>query len=255
MVLYAPALMTRFRPLLQSPLRFCSYVVVVTASFVACGPDKPPADASTQDEKATHDDYDPTQGIEMTAEVGALPEEETVAAFRNSFPAIQDCFIQGSERIEFLGGDISFEVEVDASGQARVFAKQTTIGDRKTESCMLDVLRGAAWPLPVGGHIGTAENGFGFEMTGDVRPPVMWDSSEVSDVLNQNASALNECKSGTHGTFTATVYVDANGSALGAGISPPNQEGEASSDCLVGVLVGATYPSPGSWPAKVTFSL
>jgi hypothetical protein len=120
---------------------------------------------------------------------------------------------------------------------------------------MIGVLRKASWPLPVGGRIGTAENGFGFEMTGDVRPPVDWDSGEISEVLNQNAGAFEQCKSGTGGSFTATVYVDADGSALGAGVSAPSKEGERASDCLVDVLVGATYPSPGSWPAKVTFTL
>lgn len=191
----------------------------------------------------------------MSAEIGALPEEETVAAFHEAWPAIQDCFVRGSRRIEFLGGDIAFAVEVDASGSASVFAKQTTIGDRTTESCMIDVLRKAAWPLPVGGRVGLAENGFGFEMTGDVRPPVIWDPEQVSEVLNVNATALEECKHGARGSFTATVYVDADGTAMGVGVSPPNQDAERSSDCIVDVLVSATYPSPGSWPAKVTFSL
>jgi hypothetical protein len=51
------------------------------------------------------------------------------------------------------------------------------------------------------------------------------------------------------------VYIDNDGSALSAGVSPPNKEAEAQSDCIVDVLSGAAYPSPGSWPAKVTFNL
>jgi hypothetical protein len=184
-----------------------------------------------------------------------LPEEDTVNAFRDSFPAIRDCFARGAERIEFLGGDIAFSVEVDSGGAASIFAKETTLGDRSTETCMIGALQKAPWPLPVGGKVGTAENGFGFEMTGDVRPPVPWDSGEVSDVLNENADALEQCKSGTRGSFTATVYVDRDGRAMSAGISPPDKDGERQVDCLIDVLVGATYPSPGSWPAKVTFSL
>lgn len=232
---------------------FSLFVIALTAA-AACGPEKPAEDPSSQTDERDSD-YDSTAEIEMSAEVGALPEEETVAAFKDAFPAIQDCFMRGAERIEFLGGDIAFAVEVDSAGDAAVFAKQTNIGDRTTERCMIDVLRKAPWPLPVGGKVGQAENGFGFEMTGDVRPPVDWDSEQIGEVLNQNADALDQCKNGARGSFTATVYVDADGKALGAGISPPNKDGERASDCLVDVLVDATYPSPGSWPAKVTFSL
>lgn len=221
----------------------------------ACGPEQPAEDPSSGQEQSKKDDYDPTADMEVMAEVGALPEEETVAAFKDSFPAIQECFVNGAKRIEFLGGDIAFSVEVDRMGNATVFAKETTIGDRTTESCMIDALKGAPWPRPVGGNVGTAENGFGFEMTGDVRPPVPWDEGEVADVLNENAEALESCKDGGRGSYTATVYVDRDGKAIGAGISPPDKDGERRVDCLVDVLEAATYPSPGSWPAKVTFRI
>lgn len=229
--------------------------LLLAPSATSCGPDKPPEDAST-DRDAKSDDYDPTKNIEMMAEVGALPEEEAVAAFKDSFPAIQDCFIEGARRIEFLGGDISFTVEVNHEGEAEyVYASQTTLGDRATETCMIRALKRAAWPVPVGGRVGVAENGFGFSMTGDVRPPVAWDAEQVEATLSKNATAVAECKRGTSGSFTATVYIDDDGSALSAGVSPPNKEAEAQSDCIVDVLSSASFPSPGSWPAKVTFNL
>lgn len=248
-----------FRAPLLSPSHL-SYIALPLAcaaalTCAACGPDQPPAEPSQEQGARSRDDYDPTADMEVMAEVGALPEEETVNAFKDSFPALQDCFTRGAKRIEFLGGDIAFSVEVDRMGNASVFAKETTIGDRATETCMINALKDAPWPRPVGGNIGTAENGFGFEMTGDVRPPVPWDEAEVADVLNENAEALSECKGGGRGSFTATVYVDRNGKALGAGVSPPDKDGERHADCIVDVLEAATYPSPGSWPAKVTFRL
>jgi hypothetical protein len=231
------------------------YIALPLVWSLGCGPDKPPDEPTQGEEQGSRGDYDSTADIEVMADVGALPEEETVNAFKNAFPAIQDCFVRGAERIEFLGGEIAFAVEVDRMGSVSIFAKETTIGDRTTETCMIEALKSASWPRPVGGRVGTAENGFGFEMTGDVRPPVPWDEAEISDVLNENSSALEECKAGSRGSFTATVYVDRDGKALGAGISPPSQEAERRVDCIVDVLQAATYPSPGSWPAKVTFQL
>jgi hypothetical protein len=42
---------------------------------------------------------------------------------------------------------------------------------------------------------------------------------------------------------------------LSASVTPPNEDGEDAVDCLVSTLKGASFPSPGSWPAKITFAL
>lgn len=250
--------MTRFdsRPLRTPRSALVLAVLVLPLFATGCGPDKPAEEPDADTDADTREDYDPTAHISATAEVGALPEEETVNAFKDSFPAIQECFIRGAQRIEFIGGEISFFIQVNSQGEAEyVYAKETTIGDRRTEKCMIDALRGASWPAPVGGLVGVAENSFGFEMTGDVRPPVYWDAEEVSEALSEHAASIAECKRGGYGTFSATVYVDSDGTAMGVGISAPDKESEVNSDCLVSVLEEITYPSPGSWPAKVTFRI
>jgi hypothetical protein len=38
-------------------------------------------------------------------------------------------------------------------------------------------------------------------------------------------------------------------------MAPPDEQGEDAVDCIVDVLKQAKFPSPGSWPAKVTFTL
>lgn len=191
----------------------------------------------------------------MSAEIGALPPEATTAAFEQSLREIQDCFFKGSRRIEFLSGSITFKVVVGQDGTAEhAFAPQSTLGDRQTETCMFDALKASSWPEPVGGPIGIAESSFEFEMSGDVRPPVMWDSGEVADVLEEHADALAECRT-AGARSTATIYVGTDGKALAAGISAPDQDAESASECLVSVLLEAQYPEPGSWPAKVSFAL
>lgn len=190
------------------------------------------------------------------AEIGAMPEEETVAAFQGALEPIQQCFIDGARRVEFLGGQIALQVRVGKGGRVEaVFAERSTLGDRTTEQCMFKALEQASWPAPVGGLVGIAQNSFEFEMTGDVRPPVALDSFDADQALSGQRAALHECKGSASGSFLATVYIDTDGSPLAAGISVPNAEGESKSDCLVGVLKQAKYPAPGSWPGKATFSL
>lgn len=202
------------------------------------------------------DEEDSAHEIGAMAEIGALPEEETVAAFSNSLGSIQDCFTKGAQRIEFLGGAISFHVVVGRQGNVEnIYASQSTLGDRETERCMFGVLRGADWPKPVGGLIGVAQNGFEFDMSGDVRPPVEIDDFDADAVLADLRSEIRGCKHGSSEPFTATVYIDTNGAPISAGIAAPDKTAESASDCLVDVLKGAKFPSPGSWPAKVTFAL
>jgi hypothetical protein len=201
-------------------------------------------------------DADPTREIGASAEIGAMPEEQSVYAFKESFNGIQKCFMAGSRRIEFLGGQISLQVWVNDRGQAQiVFADQSTLGDRETERCMFDTLKGADWPKPVGGPIAMAQNSFEFEMSDEVRAPVDWDEDQIRGALAENRGRINACKDGARDPFLATVYVDTNGSAMSVGIAAPDRQQEAHSDCLVDLLSGLKYPTPGSWPAKVSFHL
>ena len=66
---------------------------------------------------------------------------------------------------------------------------------------------------------------------------------------------LRSCKNGRRGEFRATAYVAADGSVLTASVTSPDEQGEQDVDCLVEVVEQTTFPSPGSWPAKVSFPL
>jgi hypothetical protein len=236
----------------SSSFPYLPYAVALTLSACASNQNTTPKDASSEKESA----HDGTSHIGATAEVGALPEEQSVYAFKESFDGIRECFTRGASRIEFLGGAISVQVWVDATGKVQnVFAPESTLGDRQTERCMFDAVRGASWPGSVGGPIAMAQNSFEFEMTPDVRPPVDWSEQQVEPALQENQSRIAECKDGSRDKFLATVYVDTDGTALAVGMAAPDREQEVHSDCLVDVLAQARYPTPGSWPAKVTFAL
>jgi hypothetical protein len=230
-------------------------ILSVSLSLAACGGStetaKHPATDRSRSERA-----DSTAAIGATAEIGAMPEEETQYALKESFDGIRKCFMDGSRRIEFLGGEIAVNVTIGSAGTvAEVFAERSTLGDRRTEKCMFEALRQVSWPKPVGGPIGIAQGAFDFEMPGDVRPPVTWDADQVSDAVAREADKISACKQKPSSHYQATVYVDADGKPLAAGISAPSREAEGASDCLIDVLMSVSFPDPGSWPAKVSFPI
>lgn len=231
-----------------------SCIVSFALLVAACGGSQPPPQVAESEPEPEQQAEDLSQ-VEMTAEVGALPVKQTEYAFKEAFGGIQDCFAKGAQRLDLIGGDFAVKVIVNKQGQVdHVFAERSTLGHDETERCMFDALRGAPWPGAKGGPYGIAQSSFSFDMTGDVRPPVMWDSFEIQSVLDEHSAALSECKADARGVI-ATLYVDTEGKALSVGVSGEDEAVESARDCLIEVFTSATYPSPGSWPAKVSVRL
>jgi len=193
--------------------------------------------------------------LTMSSEIGGLNEEKVNSAFEKSLSGLERCLQQGSSRVEFLGGSVSFFVKIDTSGKVDgAYLEKSTLGDRDTEKCMLDALRARKWPKPVGGEHGLARKSFDFDPPNDVRAPADYDEEHLNKGLGKISDKLASCK-GSKGSYEATMYVATDGSVLSASVTPPNEDGENSVDCLVSTLKSASFPSPGSWPAKVTFTL
>lgn len=241
--------MTRvFRSVLEATL------VSTAALCIACGADKPPPKAPAPPPRQAEAPH--RQQAQVSAEIGALDEDAVTKTFASSMKGLQRCLDHGAGKVQYLGGSVSFSIKVDQDGRlsdARL--DRSTLGDRDTEKCMLDVLRSKVWPKPVGGMHGLASKSFQFDPPNDVRPPTEWSSDRVDKTLEDLASKISTCKGSASGSFGATLYVDTDGHALSVGVTPPDSQGEAAVDCLVGVLKEAKYPSPGSWPAKVSFTL
>lgn len=194
--------------------------------------------------------------MSASADIGALDEGRVTQTFRGAQGALQKCVTAGAARNELEGGDIAFLVKIGSGGRVvHAHAEKSTLGDRETEKCMLQVLKKRSWPEPEGGDVGLARNSFGFDMPNDARPPTPWEASRVDETVATLSGKIASCKQHTHGDLTATVYVDPDGAALSVGIAASDDSGEDAADCLVSVLKDAKYPSPGSWPAKVSFPL
>ncbi len=242
----------------QQAARFAGGVratAVALALLLGCGGSETPAKhANVQSGRPQQ--QDDLHGVRAMAEIGGLNEEKVEAVFKTSLSGLESCLNRGSQRIEFLAGAVSFFIKVGSDGKVEhAHLERSSLGDRETERCMLDSLRAKRWPKPVGGEHGLARKSFDFDAPADVRPPLEWDEEHVKKALKKLKDKIAECKSGNGGAFEATSYVSTEGSVLAVGVTPPDESGEASVDCLVETLRTASFPSPGSWPAKVTFAL
>jgi hypothetical protein len=228
-------------------------LLVLSLLPLACGGGSTPSAKVADD--APEVENDRRSGVSASSEIGGLNEEEVDAAFSSSVSGLQGCLDKGARRVEFLGGSVSFFLKIDTSGRVdHAHLERSTLGDRMTEKCMLDALRRKDWPKPVGGDHGLARKSFDFDPPNDVRAPADWSQEDAADGLKEVSEELTKCKDGK-GSFQATLYVGTEGNVLAAGVTPPDETGEGSVDCLVSVLEAAKFPSPGSWPAKVTLDL
>jgi hypothetical protein len=239
----------------MSRLRFgFAPLTLAAVLLVACGgSSEPPPKSANIDSSGPEAEE---QGIRATSEIGGLNEEAVDRTFSSSVSTLERCLRHGAERVEFLGGTVSFYLKIDTRGRVdHAHLEHSTLGDRETERCMLDALRGKTWPRPVGGEHGLARKSFSFDPPNDVREPTFWEKSDAAPGLQKVFGEVSRCKDGRHGDYEATLYVGTDGRVLAAGVAPPDEDGDAAVDCLVSVLESASFPSPGSWPAKVTLTL
>lgn len=223
----------------------------------ACGGSTPPpvTAASNDDtsQQAAHDGAMP----QVQQELGSIDPNAVERTFEKYQNRIQGCFKSGQQRIEYLDGDVSVFLRIGQDGAVRYgYFEDSTVGDRQTEKCILDLLASASWPKPQGGEAEVRKS-FGFD-AGDVRPPTDWSPDKLAAALGKAQKRIDDCKGGVSGTFKGAAYIQPDGKkgkVQAVGLAAPSKEGADKIDCLVGVVQGLEVPSPGSYAAKVTLGL
>jgi hypothetical protein len=225
---------------------------------VSCGGSSPPPVATKSEAPTKAAPAKPKQQMAMGGQLGSLDEGKVNATFATLVPRFGECLSQGASRVEFIGGHVKFALRIALDGTAKwAYLAESTLGDRDTERCMLSIAKSARWPQPQEGE-GQAQRAFDFDPSPDVRDAVPWGADRIAKSLAGARGKLGHCATSNRapGKYHATVYVHTNGSALSAGVAPPDERGEAAAvDCMVDVLKGLKFPSPGSWPAKVMFDV
>jgi hypothetical protein len=223
------------------------------ALLAGCGGSEPPPRAP---EAASPEAARPARpALHMKSELGSIDPGAVKQAFHGLDDKFSECQKRGVDRVELIAGNVKFFVRIGEDGSARwAYLEESEIGDRGTERCLVDVVMGARWPKPDGGD---AEARYGMELPlQSTRPPTDWPSDKVAAALGRHGEAIDKCKAGAGASFHATMYVGPGGKVLSAGVVAAAKDSDDQEDCLAQLLEKMRgLPSPGSWPAKVSFGL
>ncbi len=252
-------------------------IIVLTAlSLAACGGSTPPP----KTEEPVQQSQKPTGPVPVVQqELGSIDERAVMQTFNKLQGQLGKCQAQGRDRVEYLSGDVKVFLRIDANGKVRYgYFEESSLGDRATEKCMLDVFTAAQWPKPIGGEA-EVRNGFGFDPGGE-RQPAAWGPEKVMVAIDDAKDVKKElakCKA-TGVKITAYVVHDEGddkdehpakkkgpapkkdekkhgGKFTAIGVSAPNKDAAEKVDCVLDALKDLKLPSPGSYAAKVSFTL
>jgi hypothetical protein len=186
----------------------------------------------------------------MESEIGGLNEEAMDRAFASL--EVQRCLTEGSSRLSAIGGAFTLRLRIDREGGARwAYLSESTLGDRATEKCVIDLARGRSWPRPLGGE-GLAEKAFAIDAP--TAPVMLEEKRVVADVARARAAA-STCRHGVSGSFFATVHVRPDGRVSAAGVAPPSERGEDVADCVVDAIRKLRFRPSAQRAAKVSFEI
>lgn len=258
----------------------------------ACGSSPPPKVEDPVQDSARAQRSGPK--LQMSQELGSIDQKKVEQMFASLTQGpVETCHKQGRDRVEYLTGDLKVFLRVDGNGKVRYgFFEDSTVGDRDTEKCVFNVFQNASWPKPEGGEAEVRYT-FGWGPGGE-REPASWTSDRVIAALAEHKDVkkdVDRCKANVKGDFHVTAYVEPaetssfapwssepaakakpkapapppkhakkgdkepGGRFKAIGIAPPNKEAADKVDCIVDALKPLALPSPGSYAAKVTFSL
>lgn len=195
---------------------------------------------------------------EITGLLGTLSQGSIQRGIEPRMRRFFECFTDRYGEIDVLGGRFEMSFRVRRDGSVRwVFPATSTIGDRDTERCLLNVASTIRFDRPFGGE---AEFTYPLELEPpeDVRPPVDWDAQKVARaVAKQKKDVLNQCRptGKRREAFFITLYVAPGGTILAAGGAVADPELAEQVDCVIDAVRAWQMPDPGSYPAKVSFRL
>jgi hypothetical protein len=231
--------------------RFHVAALLLLPLLAACGGSEPPP---KEPDTARQETHAVKPALKTRSELGSVDPNAVQAAFHRLEDKFVACQSKGLERVEVLSGNVKFFLRIGEDGTAKwaYLEEGTDVGDRETERCLVDVVMGAQWPKPDGGD---AEARYSIELPAQGRPASDWSPDRIAAALGKHGDAIDRCKGGASG-FHGTMYVGPGGRVLTAGVVASRKDGDDASECLVKVLEKMKgLPSPGSWPAKVSFGL
>jgi hypothetical protein len=243
---------------LRLGMRIANPVCVASSAvllLLACGGEPEPV-AEPQPEPSSGDEaVEANDGVGVTGLMGTIPASRIQLVLEAKLPTFQRCFMNGMEQVEFLGGHIKFYFRVGPEGRVEwVDPRGSSIGHRATEQCLLEEAARTRFPSPKGGDAAEFVWGFELDAAGGVRAPVAWDAERAASAVTAGTESLVACGVDGH-RYAITAYVAKGGAVMGAGAAADSHEAAASIDCILEAVAGWKFADPGSYPAKVSFTL
>ena len=233
-------------------LRRTAWALALASALAGCGSSSEPEQQAPAQQSSGAEMRAPHESMQVTGLMGTISTHKIEMALEPKLPKFAQCFARAAQRVEQIAGGMKFYFRVGLDGRVEwVYPRESNVGDRATEQCLLEVARGTRFPEPQGG--GAAEVTWSFEIDGsdDVRAPLAWEADKVSNAVAQNRDAVTSCG---EGAFSITTYIAPGGQVLAAGAATDSQDAAGRIDCVVEAVKSWSMPDPGSYPAKVTFS-
>ncbi len=195
--------------------------------------------------------------LRVVSELGQIDEKATDALFRRLEGDIVACHRTGLRDVESLSGDVRVFVRIGRTGKARYsYVEQSTLGDRKTEKCIVGLMMAADWPTPEDGEVELRKS-FSVDAPSDAATPQIWGDERLAAVTRQLGEA-SKCKRGEAAQYGVTAYIVPHGDtgrAKTVGVAAPDSAADAKADCIAEAIKKITWPSPGGGIAKISFPL
>lgn len=226
---------------------------------LACGgaPPPEPGHVARVEKRSPRPEAD--ESLSVSGLRGTLSQHEIEGALKPRLPKFLRCAQQRLASLDVLAGSITFSFHVATNGDVPgVSPIASTLGDRATERCMLEVAHSTRFPPP---HGGEADFTWPLELPGDpdVRAPVPLGSDAARSALlgkSRDVSAGDTLHASCGGgQVVVTAYVDTNGAPLAVGVAAPDLATPTELDCIADGVSAWTFASPGSYVGKVTFTL
>lgn len=192
-------------------------------------------------------------GLSVVGLRGTLSQSEIQGALEPRMLKFAGCVQRRSEALDVISGGMALEFHVALDGKVgSVYPRESSLGDREAERCVLELAQATRFPAP---HGGEADFSWSFEVPLDdgVREPVALGPEHVAEVIAQNRSLI-DATCGT-GSYVLTAYIDPTGKVAAVGAAAGDAPNALNLDCVTEAVEGFVFASPGSYMAKVTFPL
>ena len=224
------------------------------ALLAACGGSQASTEAPESEERASGGEREEAQdSLSISGLRGTLSQDEVQRALEPRMPKFARCVQKRAGELEWLSGSMEFSFLVAEDGTVKsVFPTRSSMGDRDTERCAVEVARATRFPQP---HGGEAEFNWSFEvpLDSEVREPIAWGDAEASAVVGEHGREVTDA-CGAH-EYGITAYVDTEGKVVSAGAASAKEASAEQLDCVVEAVRAWSFASPGSYAAKIQFSL